>query len=199
MIVSSSAPPSTENTTLLVLCGGEGRRMGGRDKPLMPWRGRAMVDHVLASVPESMPRMVSANRNLRSYRQRGTVVRDKQADLPRQVHAGPLTGVLAGLMHSGSEWLLVAPGDAPNLPADWWPRMRDTAAEQHNHVVAHDGRRQQHLHLLLHRSAEPLLRAYLHSARFQVFLWLEELQPATARFDDAHGFINLNYLEDLQD
>jgi len=46
----------------IVLAGGLGRRMGGVDKGLQPWRGRALVDHVLARLaPQVAQVLVSAN------------------------------------------------------------------------------------------------------------------------------------------
>ena len=69
----TNTPP--DDLTFLVLCGGAGRRMGGADKPLTPWRGTPMVDHVLASVPPAIPRLISANRNIDAYGRRAPVVR----------------------------------------------------------------------------------------------------------------------------
>ncbi|MEM9620178.1 MAG: NTP transferase domain-containing protein [Pseudomonadota bacterium] len=189
--------PTLDNTTFAVLCGGEGRRMGGKDKPLLNWRDQPMIDHVLSSVPSQLPKLLSANRNLEQYARRGKVIRDSQVQLPGRVKPGPLTGVLSLLQHCTTEWILIAPGDTPALPSQWWQVMLDVATANLHHVVAHDGQRQQHLHLLLHNSAQAALLDFLGASRFQVFLWLQELQPAIAQFDDAAAFRNINYPDEL--
>lgn len=186
--------PTLENTSLLVLCGGAGTRMAGQDKPLLEWQGAAMVDRVLASVPADMPKIISANRNLTAYRRRGAVVTDPDSEDSKP--GGPLVGVLAGLSACASEWLLVAPGDVPQLPELWWQDMF-AAAGGGATVVAHDGQRQQHLHMLLHRSVSDHLQHYLSRGRYEVYRWLEELKPAVARFDDPAAFANINTPGDL--
>lgn len=187
--------PTAADTSLLVLCGGDGRRMGGEDKPLLEWRGRCMVDHVLASVPDDMPKLISANRNLQAYATRGEVITDAEVAAATNP-GGPLTGVLGGLTKMHTEWLLVAPGDSPALPRDWWRTM---FAASHNacSVVAHDGERQQNLHLLLHHSMRANLAGYLRDGRYEVYRWLAKIELRQAMFHNPGGFINVNQPGDL--
>ncbi len=196
--------PTPHNTTLLVLCGGKGARMGGVDKPLLYWREHTMLEHVLASVPEEMPKLISANRNISTYAQRAPVVEDHQLLKRYSMQPGPLVGVLAGLQamadHSSQRWLLVSPGDTPGLPADWYPTMQQSAKHTRAYaLVAHDGERQQHLHLLLHRSVTANLLAYLTGGGVAVFAWLAEIQAAQAAFAAPGAFRNINRPEDLTD
>lgn len=79
--------------TLLILAGGQGRRMGGRDKGLVELDGRPLVDHLLAALPRPGRVVISANRNRDAYRQRAdAVVFDRRGDFP-----GPMAGLEAGL------------------------------------------------------------------------------------------------------
>ncbi len=169
--------------------------MGGEDKPLLLWRGRCMVDHVLASVPGDMPKLISANRNLTEYAMRGEVITDAEV-APAADPRGPLTGVLAGLTKMRTEWLLVAPGDSPALPRDWW-RTMFSACHNGCSVVAHDGERQQNLHLLLHHSVQASLASYLRDGSYEVYRWLAGLELRQAMFHDPGGFINVNQPGDL--
>ena len=102
------------NTTLLVLCGGQGTRMGGVDKPLVHWKGKALIDHVLDLNSENLPVIISANRNVDEYGKRGLVVIDDAVKLAGA--EGPLVGVLAGLEACHTDWLLVTPGTPPHYP-----------------------------------------------------------------------------------
>ena len=184
-----------EATSFLILCGGDGERMSGADKPLLEFRGRPMVDEVLESVPAAYPRIISANRNLDEYARHGTVVTDRESDRPAA--RGPLAGVYAGLCRCSTPWMLVSPGDTPLLPRNWAQIMHRASGGTH-HVVAFDGERQQHLHLLLHcATAAPSLAAYLTHGGYQVHRWLDELQPLHADFEDPRAFRNINHPQDL--
>ena len=161
-----------------------------------------MIDHILSPIPAQMPVIISANRNLSEYAKRGLVVTDEEItrnnDKPhRALHQGPLVGVLAGLTHSQTEWLLVTPGDTPNLPDTWWQKMFD-ASNSTDNVVAHDGIRQQHLHLLLHETVLTGLNEYLNDGWHQVYRWLESIGVQSALFDDVAGFENVNQPQDLR-
>jgi molybdenum cofactor guanylyltransferase len=184
------------NMTLLVLCGGAGQRMGGQDKPLLEWQGKALVDHVLASVPEDMPKIISANRNLQQYASRASVVTDDEVvvDLQRN---GPLVGILAGFKRCRTQWLLVTPGDSPKLPSLWWQHMASFTHNDVQAIVAFDGVRQQHLHLLLHVDLQQALNNYVFHGGYAVHQWLAQINAVQASFDNPDAFANFNYPDDL--
>ncbi|MFC4159056.1 molybdenum cofactor guanylyltransferase MobA [Chitinimonas lacunae] len=114
------------DTDGLILCGGEGKRMGGIDKGLLPFLGRPLVAHVLA-LASSWPLghlMISANRNRARY---------ALFDLPvladvRSGFCGPMAGIEAGLLASQAEALLILPCDVPYLPADLFYRLYEALA-----------------------------------------------------------------------
>ncbi|HDO34129.1 MAG TPA: molybdenum cofactor guanylyltransferase MobA, partial [Chromatiales bacterium] len=65
----------TAAITGLILAGGRARRMGGRDKGLIPLAGRPLVEHVLSALrPQVATLLISANRNLARYRRCGVPV-----------------------------------------------------------------------------------------------------------------------------
>ena len=197
--MADTQPP--EDLTVLILAGGAGQRMGGADKPLLVWRDAAMVDRVRASCPDDATVLVSANRNADAYATRGRVISDDdvRALAPELKAGGPLLGVLGGLFTATTQWLLVVPGDSPNLPPTWARRMLAARTATSEAVVAHDGERQQHLHLLLHRDTRDSLRAHLAAGRHEVYLWLEKLRLETCDFtgDDTGDFRNVNTQDDL--
>jgi molybdopterin-guanine dinucleotide biosynthesis protein A len=197
-------PPLPANTTFLVLCGGQGLRMGGADKPLLAWHGQPMIDRVLSSVPADMAKLISANRNLTQYAQRGHVVEDATILRRFKAATGPLVGIMAAFEALAEQpeqrWLLISPGDTPCLPRVWWQVMQQTAADkQVDAVVAFDGERQQHLHLLAHRRLAESLRDYLRTGHKAVYVWLESVHAERACFDDPQAFRNVNQPADLQD
>lgn len=98
--------------SILILAGGRGQRMGGRDKGLVPWRGEPLVAHVQRVVRAlSDDLVISCNRNHDDYRvYADQLVSDAQADFP-----GPLAGVIAGLKVARHDWVVLLACDAPQI------------------------------------------------------------------------------------
>ncbi|WP_207918735.1 molybdenum cofactor guanylyltransferase [Komagataeibacter saccharivorans] len=106
----------------LVMAGGEARRMGGVDKPLLPLGALNCIERVIATLRRDCTRLaISAN---------GDAARYARWNLPvladRVAGAGPLAGVLRGLEwahDAGLDVLVTVPGDTPFIPADLVPRL----------------------------------------------------------------------------
>lgn len=96
----------------VLLAGGQGSRLGGRDKGLMLWRGEpvaACMTRLLRCV--AAPVMVSCNRNQTEYsRWAKLLVGDSEPGFP-----GPMAGILAALRACETTHLLVVPCDLPRL------------------------------------------------------------------------------------
>lgn len=176
--------------TGLILAGGQGRRMEGRDKGLVEFRGRPLIDHVIESLaPQVEELLISANRNLGDYAQRGyPVIVDSMSDFQ-----GPLAGVLTGLQRAGHEWVLTAPCDMPHLPAGLAARLW-ASTEDHSIVVASDGERIHPALMLIHKSLAEKLVDYLNSGRRSVHGFQESVGFVSARFDAAE-MQNINTLD----
>lgn len=183
-----------QNFDLLVLCGGAGSRMSGQDKPLLNYRGRPMIDLVVNSVQQAKHTWISANRNTAQYAQWGSVFSDHEVDI-NSTASGPLVGVLGALDRTQSDWLLVSPGDSPQLAEHWYEPLFCHANGQG--AVIFDGERNQNLHLLLAKSTAVALRTYLNSGRYQVWQWLAEIAVASTIAVAPEGFKNVNTPEDF--
>ncbi|HDZ57661.1 MAG TPA: molybdenum cofactor guanylyltransferase MobA [Pseudomonas xinjiangensis] len=98
----------------LLLAGGQGSRLGGRDKGLMPWLGQPIAGrlaHILRDVSNQV--IISCNRNHDQYAQwADLLVSDQEAGFP-----GPLAGILRGLEYCAGTHLLVIPCDLLYLDA----------------------------------------------------------------------------------
>lgn len=106
---ASNASPTC---SVLLLSGGRGLRMGGRDKGLLEWQGRPLIAwlHDLTR-PLSDDLIISCNRNTEHYaRYADQLVADQD-----QNFQGPLAGIRAGMAAARHEQMLVLPCDAP-----WW-------------------------------------------------------------------------------
>lgn len=103
-------PDALPPCSILILAGGRGQRMGGRDKGLVDWQGEPLIAHVHRAVrPLSDDLVISCNRNQAAYRPYADrLVGDAEADFP-----GPLAGVIAGLRVARHGWVVVLACDAP--------------------------------------------------------------------------------------
>ncbi|MFZ4607317.1 MAG: molybdenum cofactor guanylyltransferase [Caulobacter sp.] len=110
----------TPDLLVVVLAGGEGRRMGGR-KPLRLFRGQSLLAHALDRAFSWSPRVVVS---VRSSDQVGPISTPVLLDAPDI--GGPLAGLSAALTFAGREGasrLLTLPCDMPVLPDDLARRL----------------------------------------------------------------------------
>jgi molybdopterin molybdotransferase len=180
--------------TGLILCGGEGRRMGGVDKGLVSFHGKALVDIAIARLaPQVGKIIISANRNIQQYMQRECVVikdPDFQDDGPN--YEGPLAGILAGLRHCTTDWLATAPCDCPQFPTDFLSRLSSASTTANSSYV------QGHPTFSLLRKTElPRLEHYLQHGKRKLGDWLQEIKATPVAFECEDAFRNLNSPEDL--
>lgn len=189
-------PSTRSNITGLILAGGQGQRAGGRDKGLIEWQGRPLVEHVLARLrPQVDTLLLSCNRNITDY---GKLVPQPVTDL-RADYQGPLAGIEAAQSRVKTDYLLLAPCDTPELPTDLAYRLYQQLAADpeatHGMCVPWDGERDQYLCALIRRSALDSLTAFLDNGSRAVREWYRIENYLRADFSDcAANFRNLNRL-----
>ncbi|MBZ0072998.1 MAG: molybdenum cofactor guanylyltransferase [Gammaproteobacteria bacterium] len=182
--------------TALILAGGRGTRMGGRDKGLLAWDGVPLIERVLAGVtPLVGGVLISANRDLDRYRTYGFPVLPDAGE----AFSGPLAGIARGLDACTTPWLWVLPCDVPQVHGALLARLIDACvATGCSAAVAHDA---QHLHAtfaLLNTAVAPALHAFRAAGRRRAQDWLATLPAAQIDCSDhPEWFVNLNTPEDL--
>lgn len=150
-----------DTVSALILAGGQGRRMGYRDKGLVEYQGKPLVEHVLQRIgPQVDEILISANRNLDAYRAYGHCVLTD--DLPD--FQGPLAGMLAGLKAASHAWLLSVPCDMPALPDDLLARLLSMRGQERL-VVAESPDSGRSAVMLMHASLLASLTDYLASGQ----------------------------------
>lgn len=181
---------AAELVTGLVLAGGQGHRMGGRDKGLLPCHGQPLVKHVIDRLaPQVASLLISANRHADEYAAFGwPVLADAHPGF-----AGPLAGIHAGLRACAGDWLVSAPCDSPRLPTNLVARLTDAVAgDRADIAVARTGGRLQPVFLLCRRTLADDLEAYLAGGGRRIETWLTDRRAAIADFPDALAFANIN-------
>lgn len=185
----------TADITAAILAGGEGARVGGRDKGLLPLAGEpliARVSRTLRSQADTL--LICANRHHDDYAAFGRVVSDATDG-----YRGPLAGIAAALAACTTQWLLTVPVDCPQPPADLARRLHAGAVAAGTALaVARDGARAQPLFALYSRSLADSARAAL-TGDAAVWRWQRECDAATVDFPGrGQEFTNLNTLEEFR-
>lgn len=161
--------------TLIVLAGGRGRRLGGRDKGLLTLGQQGFVEALtgrLRCMETGIDDiLISANRHHDEYGRIGAQV---CADL-RPGFQGPLAGLEATLARAPAcQPAVIVPCDMPLLPQSLPRRLlAPVVADAAKISVLHDGQRRQHLCLALWPgTALPSLREHLDRGQRSVAGWL---------------------------
>ncbi|RBW51168.1 molybdenum cofactor guanylyltransferase MobA [Marinobacter sp. F3R11] len=183
----------------LLLAGGAGTRMNGKDKGLLCWRDRPMAHWVAEALGASAtPVFISANRSLEEYRLLGDVLEDA----PGFKGQGPLAGLLAGLTEAekrGFDAVLVCPCDTPGIEAGVFQRLLTVWREQPDvPVIAECHGRTHPLHGVYPVSLAGLLEAQLRNDNRRVMAFAKAAGVKTLDCSDAEeAFKNRNRPEDL--
>ena len=185
--------------TGLVLAGGRGTRMGGVDKGLQLHGGVPLAQHALARLaPQVGTLAVNANRHLDAYRAMGFAVwPDALPEYP-----GPLAGMLAGMRHCRTPYLVTVPCDTPNFPLDLVERLAGGLSAPDTEIVMAVAREEGELHrqpvfMLMQAALADSAEAFLRSGQGKIGKWAGQHRCAEVVFDEAHAFFNANTLDDL--
>ena len=189
----------SNDITGLVLAGGRGSRMGGVDKGLQSHHGTPLALHALLRLgPQVGHLLVNANRNLGAYEAFGAPVwPDTLAD-----YAGPLAGVLTGLEHCETPYLVTVPCDSPLFPLDLVQRLADALeasdAEIAMAATLEAGELQvQPVFCLMRASLLESLISFTQSGQRKIDRWTALHRCVEVRYDDAAAFANANTLVEL--
>jgi len=185
---------SSIDITGLILAGGAGRRVGGRDKGLIDWQGKPLVAHVAERLRPQVGRLlISCNRNFTRYREFAeTTAADSRRDFQ-----GPLAGLEAASPLINSQLLVIVACDTPLLPEDLVQRLQNHLYKpEYNDArisYAHDGTRGQYLCAAIDRLCLSSLGGYLDEGHRTVRHWYQRHRCIAVDFSDqAQAFRNYN-------
>ena len=193
---------STE-TAAVILAGGLSRRMGHKEKALLPFGTSTLIGHVVARAQSQVTDLViSAN---------GDPGRFADLDLPVvpdpvEGFAGPLAGILAGLDwgHEASKcrWMVSLPSDTPFFPEDLVARL-ETAAKSEGTDFAcarSQGRMHPVVGLWPVSLREALRDALVNQGIRKIDEWTAHFSVAVVDFetDPVDPFFNANRPDDLE-
>lgn len=189
---------SSPSVTGVILAGGKGRRMGGNDKGLIPFKEKPLISYAINILRLQVDSLIiNANRNLDKYQHFGyPVIKDSLDDF-----CGPLAGMLSAMQSIDSDYILTSPCDAPMISPHYRQRMMETLLhEQADIAVACDGKRLQPVFSLIPTRLQHDLAQYLAQGDRKIDLWFEQHKLAIVDFSDqADSFANFNHPEDISE
>jgi molybdopterin-guanine dinucleotide biosynthesis protein A len=191
---------SLQTITWVILAGGEGRRMSGRDKGLLQVGDTNLVDIIATKIRKQLVEaqrdetlLISANRNLSTYEQYAEVISDLDCRF-----RGPLAGIERALASTNSDWVAVMPCDSPNIPEHYVQKLVDSTQRGVKALVAYDGEHIQPVFCLIKRDLLSNLQDFLQRDERKVGLFFREVAAERIDFsDNPELFVNINTPDDL--
>jgi len=177
--------------TGLILAGGQGSRMNGEDKGLLPWRHGTLTSHAAQRFYAlRLPVMVSANRHQEDYQAAGfQVVSDH-----REGYQGPLAALEAGLISIKTSWLIAIPCDNPALTANLILQLWEQKPQTARAIYACCGPHRHPVCCAVHRTCLPDLSRFLDSGQRRVMDWWQHIEacPIDLGEEQEPFFANAN-------
>lgn len=190
---------SKHNVTAIILAGGKGRRMDGKDKGLVELANRPLIEYVIDAIKPQVEKIIlNANRNQEQYAHYGyPVISDALVNFQ-----GPLAGFYSALKSAATSHIVTLPCDGPLLPDDLVERLifalndKIIGNEKAEIAVAHDGDRMQPVYSLIPTTLTASLNTFLETGERKIDLWYKQHRIALADFSDCpETFRNINTKE----
>ncbi|MDP5253416.1 MULTISPECIES: molybdenum cofactor guanylyltransferase [unclassified Vibrio] len=187
-----------DRVTWLILAGGMGSRMHGKDKGLLKRSGRYMTDYLVQQLHELGFRhcLISANRNIAIHQQFAPVITDQY-----QGYQGPLAGIHAASARICTPYLATLPCDIPELPLPFIQQVIErvclSTSEDAMSYIAFDGERLQPTFGLLHQSDTLILKTMLNNNERKMTSFFSRINATRLPPLPKQCFVNLNSPSDL--
>lgn len=186
----------------VVLCGGRGSRMGGKDKGLVHFNGKPMAAYAIAALADCHHVVINANRNQDLYQSTFNlpVIADDNPHFD-----GPLAGMLAGLRYAKAHakthpinWIITAPCDAPYITTSYVQRLWQAKQNSQAKIFMADNGFRQPVFALLHTSLADQLAAFLTEDNKKLLRFYQDIGYERVIFPETTSlFSNINTDEQL--
>lgn len=189
--MTAPVPSIRSQITAIILAGGQGKRMGGKDKGLVKFCRHSLIQSVIEKIlPQVEHIMLNANRNTAEYEAFGyPVISDAMNNFQ-----GPLAGFMAAMQSATTNYILCVPCDGPMLSDELVSRLSTHLVEEKADIaVAHDGKRMQPVYVLMSTHLKSSLEKYLLSGKRKIDQWYANHKVTLVDFSDCPDtFININ-------
>jgi molybdopterin-guanine dinucleotide biosynthesis protein A len=176
----------------IILAGGQGSRMGFKDKGLLEFNGKKLIEFVskLAhSVSQKV--IISCNQNFDFYYSYGEIVKDEIKNFQ-----GPLAGISIGLKKTTNEYAMILAVDTPNIDTSVIQNLVKNMDEKTDICVAFDGENIHPTIMFLRTNLKNNLDEFLKNGERKLGFWIRQNKFKKVLIDEKL-LININYPTDL--
>ena len=195
---------SNEIIPCVILAGGKGRRMGGKEKALINLLDRPLISYVLEKISgKTAPIALNINTNFEKFKNFGYEILED----PIKGHLGPLVGILASLnwaKNIDKKWVLTLPCDTPFLPLNLIESLVKVKNESPDvDLVVAKSRGFNHPVIALWKAENNLmLKKAIEEGIRKIDIFTSQLKTVHVNFDEINEskfdpFTNLNSPKDL--
>ena len=190
---------------MVILAGGQGRRMGGIDKSLVKLSGKPLIQHVIDRIQiDVSPLILSTNKNQSNLQHFGLPC----VDDTNEENRGPLAGLSASLCHiekyhADIQWVFSTPADCPFVPLQLASTLLDHACsgdgmDRPSYVRC--GKRDHYLTAIWPISCSAVIAKQLANGVLSIHAALKSCNAQAIDFTDDYidAFMNINTPQDLR-
>ena len=192
--------PRYQDTTGIILAGGSGKRLGGREKAFLEFQGQTFIQHLVGTFGRLFGRTIIVTNTPELYA--GLGVRVVQDLIPRK---GAIQGLITGLFYAPTKWSFAAACDTPLLREEFISLVMDAVEPGDRVVLPRTPDGIQPLSAAYHKDCRaPLTRMAREGERSFRALFQEvptrEIHPDQVMRADPSllSFININTPSDLE-
>ncbi|MDA1331917.1 MAG: molybdenum cofactor guanylyltransferase [Proteobacteria bacterium] len=183
--------------TCIILAGGQGKRMGGSNKALIPFKNHTLIEHLIEVMrPQVDEIIISANQDLAYLKKLGyPVIEDKLKD------QGPLIGIVSVADEIKTNTVVVTPCDVINIPIDYVEKLiANINTNESDITIAKTSNGIQYLNCALRVQTINDLKIKIALGTRKVSDWQSQLKTSYVEFNARDGrtpFMNLNQPRDF--
>ncbi|CAM8378432.1 molybdenum cofactor guanylyltransferase [Candidatus Methylopumilus planktonicus] len=184
------------SVTVVILAGGQSKRMQVQNKATVLLEGKPLITHVIDRMKtQAKHTVINTHRNQKDFEIFHLPLIDDILD----IQEGPLLGILTSLQAIKTDWIQFVPCDTPNLPNDLIAiLMEEVEAKKTLVAVPETSDGLQSTCLLCHSSTLNNLQIFFNQGGRKIEDWIRQLAFSIVQFNDESQFLNVNTQEELK-
>lgn len=184
------------SVTVVILAGGQSKRMQVQNKATVLLEGKPLITHVIDRMKtQAKHTVINTHRNQKDFEIFHLPLIDDILD----DQEGPLLGILTSLQAIKTDWIQFVPCDTPNLPNDLIAiLMEEVEAKKTLVAVPETSDGLQSTCLLCHSSTLNNLQIFFNQGGRKIEDWIRQLAFSIVQFNDESQFLNVNTQEELK-
>lgn len=184
-----------EKIAVVILAGGQSKRMQVKNKATILFKGKPLIAHVIDRMKFQAEHIfINTHQNQNDFEAFNLPLIDDTFT----VQEGPLLGILTSLETIKTDWIQFVPCDTPNLPANLIANLlKEIKVQKTLAAVPETIDGLQAACLLCHISTLKNLQDFFNIGGRKIEDWIKQLSFSIVKFDDQSQFININTKEEL--